>query len=122
MGGENYNNPYYATDAAQQQQNNVYQGQPQYGQPPGGGIQINVNKNGPPPPPQRGRGHHLGALHINVLDYPIDVKKCSRCMRDTDTYCRYKYGSLVWIMCLVFFCFSVCLFWVPFCIDEWKDK
>ena len=115
------NNPYYQTDAGQQQ----YQGnqQPYMGQPQNqpqnqpGNVQINIGTRNPPPPPAGGRNHHLGGVHIHIGDYPIDVRKCPRCACETETVCRYKFGSLVWIMCLVLFCFSVCLFWVPFCID-----
>lgn len=108
----NLTNPYYATDAQQQ----AYTQQPMGQQP--NNINININqRNRPPPPPG-------GGLRVNISfgDYPIDVRRCSRCGTDTDTEMSYKLGSLIWIMCIVLFCFSVCLFWVPFCIDDWKDK
>ena len=109
----NLTNPYYATDAQQQQAYN----QPPTGQQPNN-INININhRNVPPPPPS-------GGLRVNISfgDAPIDVRRCARCCSETGTIVNYKYGSLIWIMCIVLFCFSVCLFWVPFCIDDWKDK
>ena len=109
----NLTNPYYGTDAQQQ----AYQ-QPMNQQP--NNINININhRNVPPPPPPSG-----GGLRVNISfgDAPIDVRRCSRCCSETGTIVNYKYGSLIWIMCIVLFCFSVCLFWVPFCIDDWKDK
>ena len=109
----NLTNPYYATDAQQQ----AYQQQP-IGQQPNN-INININhRNVPPPPPSS------GGLRVNIAfgEAPIDVRRCNRCCSDTGTIVNYKYGSLIWIMCIVLFCFSVCLFWVPFCIDDWKDK
>jgi hypothetical protein len=47
---------------------------------------------------------------------------CQHCNRETATLVRTKNGSFVWLMCLLFFLLTCCLFFVPFLVEDWKDK
>ena len=98
-----------------------------YGQQPLANVYINTNQpntnKAPPPPPKTGFTVNKIGLKVEVgKNHPIDVRRCPREGIETATYIKYKYGKLIWLSCVVFFFFSVCLFWVPFCIDDWKDK
>jgi hypothetical protein len=49
------------------------------------------------------------------------ISHCPICGHDTDSYQTYRDGTFVWLMCLLLFLFTFCLFWIAFLIDEWKD-
>lgn len=108
-------NPYYLNDP---------QGYPSKGQQPyyeTSNQQMNIGHQPPPPNRNHVKGAHIG-LNIQIGQQPINVRRCQICNRETGTYIDYRFGSLVWMACLVLFLVSICLFWIPFCIDDWKDK
>ena len=110
-------NPYYLNNA---------QSYPTKGQQPYYETSQQPMNNGYPPPPKQTHvqaNHYVGGVNIQIGGHqPIDVRRCHICNRETGTVIEYKFGSLVWIACLVLFLISICLFWIPFCIDDWKDK
>ena len=95
-------------------QNQVVQGQPIYqGQPPAMYQQY-------PPVYQPATVITLNAppMYQGAVVFP----NCAICRQKTGTTVMQKYGGLVWIMALVFCFFTGCLCFIPFLIDQWKDK
>ena len=60
---------------------------------------------------------------IIIEEVPVipNYSHCAVCNQTTDTYETYRDGLFIWLMCIFLFLFTFCLFWVPFCILEWKD-
>lgn len=83
---------------------------------------MNQNTQYPPPQPKL-NPTLVGAvgLMIDLNDKTINPR-CNQCGCDTQTRVNKKNGKLVWLACIVLFLVSICLFWIPFCIDDWKDK
>lgn len=93
---------------------NIVYGQPMYqGQQPG-------YQNNQPYPPQY---PNQNVITVNVGRQTGGVfPNCYICKKNTQTILRHKSGGLVWIMALVFCFFTGCLCFIPFFIDQWKDK
>lgn len=85
----------------------VYQGQPPtYVQPyPVQPTVINVN-------------NPMGGGVVGFASFP----RCNVCGKNTQTVLTYRSGGMVWIMALIFCLFTGCLCFIPFFIDQWKDK
>lgn len=68
---KNMTNPYYMTDAEQQNY-------PELGQPP---VIVNVNQGYQQPPPPPPRNHNMNKkvnIHIAIGQQPVDVRRCPR--------------------------------------------
>lgn len=95
----------------------VYQGQPAYqGQQP-----YYPNNQTYPPQYQVQPQNQLISISVGGRQN-VNYANCPICKKATQTIMRYQSGGLVWIMALVFCFFTGCLCFIPFFIDQWKNK
>lgn len=109
-------------------ENNVVYGQPVYGQPQpvylNGQVQPQF-QNQPYPPVYANRTQVVVPVPTAIgggLQRAIVFPYCALCKKNTNTQVNYRSAGLVWIMALVFCFFTGCLCFIPFFIDQWKDK
>jgi hypothetical protein len=128
-------NPQYP-NVAQGNQNNVVYGQPVYGQPVYNQPQpVYVNANGQVQPQFQNQPYPPTYVNTTQVVVPIPTRivgggiqtaivfqYCAVCKKNTTTQVNYRSAGLVWIMALVFCLFTGCLCFIPFFIDQWKDK
>ena len=53
-------------------------------------------------------------------DFPVSMV-CPHCRNQVVTVVSYEPGNLTWLACFGLFFFTLCCFWIPFCIKSMKD-
>lgn len=103
-------------------------GQPVYGQPqpsyPTGQVQPQF-QNSPQPPIQANTTQLVIPAHPTIgggIQAAVVFPYCPTCKKNTKTVINPRSAGLVWAMALVFCVFTGCLCFIPFFIEQWKDK
>ena len=115
--GQPYGNPNMNPNMNSNMNPNINQG-PQFGTPPPpnyGGVQpSHPYGNQPPMQPQTNV--------IVVNNGNTGPGYCNVCARGTGTMVDYQVGGKTWGICLLLFCFTGVCCWIPFCVDDCKDR
>lgn len=120
--------PVYPNIQPINQNNNVAYGQPVYGQPVYGQPVYSAQPAYPGQAPQFQNQPYAPGNQVVVINKIGGIRNyitfpfCPVCQKQTNTTIRHSYGGLVWLMALVFCLFTGYLCFIPFFVDQWKDK